>query len=137
MVSQIDLTTLSSDYITITRSQITKVINDCSWKFILPILRDIRLCRLFGSEKKLYELFYAAKSNDTLYYLNKTAKAKEKKDSGTDRPTESNVKNGGKKENLSQYANDPTKFSTVNKKSITQNTTEVLHIYIYTHLLTV
>jgi hypothetical protein len=69
---------LNSENMTMDRESVTNIINDTSQQMVLPILRDIRLCRLFGEDKERYQHFYKAKINDTVAAsARKTSKQRE------------------------------------------------------------
>lgn len=50
----------------ITREKLIQLINESAKVYLLPILRDIKLCRHFGHEEEWYKAFYLAKHNDML-----------------------------------------------------------------------
>ena len=43
---------LNSENMTMDRESVTNIINDTSQQMVLPILRDIRLCRFFVEDKE-------------------------------------------------------------------------------------
>jgi hypothetical protein len=53
----------------IPRENLIRLINESARVYLLPILRDIKLCRHFGHEEKWYKAFYEAKHNDMLNCL--------------------------------------------------------------------
>ena len=50
----------------ISRENLIQLINESARVYLLPILRDIKLCRHFGHEEEWYKAFYLAKHNDML-----------------------------------------------------------------------
>ena len=57
------------DDLVISRENLIQAINENAFVYLLPILRDIKLCRHFGHEQQWYRAFYEAKHNDMLNCL--------------------------------------------------------------------
>jgi hypothetical protein len=57
------------DDLVISRENLVQAINENARVYLLPILRDIKLCRHFGHEQQWYRAFYEAKHNDMLNCL--------------------------------------------------------------------